>query len=151
MKQEVFTADERKDMLIEHTRSAANVEVLTYSGLTVEFARKNNHDVVLLDTAGRLHIDDVLMNELAEVQKRTQPHEILRLNPDPDAPRNTAKSGNAIVPMGSMCTTGFSDTRPCKRAVSSPHFHATHACAHSWNVRMGMKHRYITSPSNNAF
>ena len=47
MKQEVFTADERKQMLVEHTRSLANVEVLTYSGLTVEFARKMGARVIL--------------------------------------------------------------------------------------------------------
>ena len=43
----------------------------------VAFAQQKGHDVVLLDTAGRLHIDAVLMGELAEVQQRTKPHEIL--------------------------------------------------------------------------
>jgi signal recognition particle subunit SRP54 len=33
-------------------------------------------DVVLLDTAGRLHIDSELMDELADVRERAQPHEI---------------------------------------------------------------------------
>ncbi len=35
------------------------------------------NDVVILDTAGRLHIDEELMNELKEVKKNTKPHEIL--------------------------------------------------------------------------
>src|SRR5688572_29058333 len=40
----------------------------------VEHARRNGHDVVLLDTAGRLHVDDEMMDEVAEVAKRTSPH-----------------------------------------------------------------------------
>jgi len=37
-------------------------------------ARREGHDVVLLDTAGRLHIDAALMEELAEVARRARPH-----------------------------------------------------------------------------
>jgi signal recognition particle subunit SRP54 len=37
-------------------------------------ARKEGHDVVLLDTAGRLHIDAPLMEELARVEKLAAPH-----------------------------------------------------------------------------
>jgi signal recognition particle subunit SRP54 len=37
-------------------------------------ARKEGHDVVLLDTAGRLHIDAPLMEELARIEKKTAPH-----------------------------------------------------------------------------
>lgn len=39
----------------------------------VEYARKHGHDVVLLDTAGRLHIDDALMDELVAVRDATKP------------------------------------------------------------------------------
>ncbi len=35
------------------------------------------NDVVILDTAGRLHIDEELMNELQNVKKNVKPHEIL--------------------------------------------------------------------------
>src|SRR5206468_4260924 len=35
------------------------------------------HDVVILDTAGRLHIDDELMQELDAIKKETRPSEIL--------------------------------------------------------------------------
>jgi len=34
-------------------------------------------DVILVDTAGRLHIDDELMNELGTLKKELQPSEIL--------------------------------------------------------------------------
>jgi len=40
-------------------------------------ARAQGHTVVILDTGGRLHIDEALMQELAEIKRRTQPHEIL--------------------------------------------------------------------------
>src|SRR5690606_33793014 len=39
----------------------------------VEQARAQNHDVVIIDTAGRLHINEVLMDELVEIKKRTSP------------------------------------------------------------------------------
>ncbi|MBN8525683.1 MAG: signal recognition particle protein [Planctomycetes bacterium] len=40
----------------------------------VEAARLDNRDVVILDTAGRLHVDDELMNEVAEIHARAKPH-----------------------------------------------------------------------------
>ncbi len=41
------------------------------------YAKENNHDVVLIDTAGRLHIDEVLMDELKFIKKEVKPQEIL--------------------------------------------------------------------------
>ena len=43
----------------------------------VEHARLKGYDTVILDTAGRLHIDEELMNELAEMKAAVKPHEIL--------------------------------------------------------------------------
>ena len=40
-------------------------------------ARLGGYDVVLLDTAGRLTLDDALMNEAAEVRRAANPHEVL--------------------------------------------------------------------------
>ena len=40
-------------------------------------ARLQGYDVVLLDTAGRTHIDEPLMAEMAEISDAAQPHEIL--------------------------------------------------------------------------
>ena len=39
--------------------------------------RDQGFDLVILDTGGRLHIDDELMNELAEIKGTVQPHEVL--------------------------------------------------------------------------
>ena len=43
----------------------------------LDAARLAGYDVVLLDTAGRTHIDDALMRELAEVRSMAHPHETL--------------------------------------------------------------------------
>ena len=40
-------------------------------------ARQGSYDVLLLDTAGRLHVDDALMQELRELKQRVPPHETL--------------------------------------------------------------------------
>ncbi len=43
----------------------------------VEFALKQGYDTVILDTAGRLHINEELMNELKNIKKEVTPTEIL--------------------------------------------------------------------------
>ena len=43
----------------------------------VKFANMKQHDLVILDTAGRLHIDEKLMDELLDIKKSVVPHEIL--------------------------------------------------------------------------
>ncbi|MDX8362280.1 signal recognition particle protein [Cytobacillus sp. IB215316] len=39
-------------------------------------AKEEHNDYVLIDTAGRLHIDEALMDELAQIKEVTNPHEI---------------------------------------------------------------------------
>lgn len=43
----------------------------------IQYAKEHNHDVIFIDTAGRLHIDDALMDELEAIQSTIQPQEIL--------------------------------------------------------------------------
>lgn len=43
----------------------------------VKFANNKQHDLVILDTAGRLHIDEKLMDELLNIKNSVNPHEIL--------------------------------------------------------------------------
>lgn len=43
----------------------------------IDYARENKYDYVLIDTAGRLHIDEDLMNELDNIKKEVNPQEIL--------------------------------------------------------------------------
>ena len=43
----------------------------------LEHAKKHGNDPVIIDTAGRLHIDEVLMEELSQITKETNPSETL--------------------------------------------------------------------------
>ncbi|MBO5040863.1 MAG: signal recognition particle protein [Clostridia bacterium] len=43
----------------------------------VEHAKQYGHDVVFIDTAGRLHIDEKMMEELKEIKETLEPQEIL--------------------------------------------------------------------------
>lgn len=44
---------------------------------SITYARQHTRDVVILDTAGRLHIDDTLMKELENIKLKSKPNEIL--------------------------------------------------------------------------
>ena len=44
---------------------------------SLKYAAKNGHDLVLLDTAGRLHIDNELVDELKNIKNAVNPTEIL--------------------------------------------------------------------------
>ena len=41
------------------------------------YAKDYGHDILIIDTAGRLHIDEALMDELVNIKKETQPDEIM--------------------------------------------------------------------------
>lgn len=43
----------------------------------IQYAKDNHFDYVLIDTAGRLHIDDELMNELENIENEVHPDEVL--------------------------------------------------------------------------
>lgn len=43
----------------------------------VRHAEKNGYDMVFIDTAGRLHLDEAMMDELLDIKKGTEPSEIL--------------------------------------------------------------------------
>ncbi len=40
-------------------------------------AKRDRRDALIVDTSGRLHVDEALMKELAEIKKRTKPHNVL--------------------------------------------------------------------------
>ena len=43
----------------------------------MEYAKENNHNYILIDTAGRLQIDEELMNELVNIENEIHPNETL--------------------------------------------------------------------------
>ena len=80
----------------------------------IEHAKKNGHDMVLIDTAGRLHIDEDLMNELVNIKNAVNPTEILLVvdaMTGQDAV-NVAKSFNDLLDItGVVMTKMDGDTR----------------------------------------
>lgn len=93
-------------------RGHLNAVRVCRNGIT--HARKNDRDVVILDTAGRLAIDDELMGELAKVAATTSPHQIylvLDAMTGQDAV-HTAKVFNERLELDGIILTKFdSDTR----------------------------------------
>jgi len=77
-------------------------------------ARKTGRDVVILDTAGRLAIDQEMMDEVAKIEQATTPHQVflvLDAMTGQDAV-NTAKAFNARLELDGLILTKFdSDTR----------------------------------------
>ncbi|MFQ5798205.1 MAG: signal recognition particle protein [Bacteroidota bacterium] len=55
-------------------RSQSAVQIATAS---IDFARKQARDVAVLDTAGRLHVDEEMMREVEQIKAAVQPSEIL--------------------------------------------------------------------------
>ena len=55
----------------------ATKDPVAVARMGLEQARAQGRDVVIVDTAGRLHIDEELMAELAAVRKEAKPHNVL--------------------------------------------------------------------------
>jgi len=84
----LVAADVRRPAAIEQLEKVgeqAGVEVFTGDRRNpvkicregVKYARRMGFDLVILDTSGRLHVDDELMEELALIARKVSPHEIL--------------------------------------------------------------------------
>ena len=50
---------------------------ITIAKNAISYAKENHYDYVLIDTAGRLHIDETLMEELVKIENEVSPQEIL--------------------------------------------------------------------------
>lgn len=71
----------------------------------VEYAKENGYNYVLIDTAGRLHIDDELMEELQDINEAVTPNEILLV-----IDSMTGQDAVNVI-------TGFNDRLPLTGAV----------------------------------
>ncbi|QQK76623.1 signal recognition particle protein [Salicibibacter cibarius] len=69
------TLGKQLDMPVFSKGTEANPVDIVREG--VEQAKAENHDYVLLDTAGRLHVDEALMDELQQMSDKVRPHEVL--------------------------------------------------------------------------
>jgi signal recognition particle subunit SRP54 len=47
------------------------------AGWALDSAQADGRDVLIVDTSGRLHVDEELMEELARIRKRVKPHDVL--------------------------------------------------------------------------
>jgi signal recognition particle subunit SRP54 len=54
-----------------------NKDALKIAKAAIEHAKKNNHRVVIVDTAGRLAVDEAMMNEIASLKEALKPSETL--------------------------------------------------------------------------
>ena len=81
----LVAADIKRPAAVEQLRvlgRTLDIPVFHQEGLTppevcaagVAHARAKGYDLVILDTAGRLHVDDELMAEVADIAARTKPH-----------------------------------------------------------------------------
>ena len=91
-----------------------NKEAVSIAKKGIEFAKANDHTVVIIDTAGRLAVDEQMMDEIAAVKKAVSPDEILFVvdaMTGQDAV-NTAKTFNERLDFGGVVLTKLDgDTR----------------------------------------
>lgn len=57
--------------------SEGQIEVTKIVGDALEYAKENKNDYIIIDTAGRLHIDEPLMEELKGVEELAKPDEVI--------------------------------------------------------------------------
>ena len=53
------------------------INPVTIAKEAIKYAKDQGHDYVFLDTAGRLHVDEALMQELQNIKSEVHPHEIM--------------------------------------------------------------------------
>jgi len=91
-----------------------NKDAVSIAKKSIQYARDNGHSVVIIDTAGRLAVDEQMMNEIAAVKKAVNPDEILFVvdaMTGQDAV-NTAKTFNDKLDFGGVVLTKMDgDTR----------------------------------------
>ncbi|HEY4592459.1 MAG TPA: signal recognition particle protein [Thermoanaerobaculia bacterium] len=92
----------------------AGETVIDLGARALNVARERGHDVVLMDTAGRLHVDTALMEEIKKLADRIQPHEVLFVA-DSMTGQDAVKSAEqfaAVLPLtGAILTKLDGDSR----------------------------------------
>ncbi|MBM4166207.1 MAG: signal recognition particle protein [Ignavibacteria bacterium] len=71
---QLMTLGKQIDIPVFAHRELSAIDIATSS---IEYARKTARDTVIIDTAGRLHIDEEMMQEIETIKQRTMPSEIL--------------------------------------------------------------------------
>jgi len=95
----------------EHDGSGKPIEIATAAR---DEARRSGFDTVLIDTAGRLHVDEALMDELRELKRELEPSEILFVADSmtgQDAVRSAGEFHDALGATGVILTKLDGDAR----------------------------------------
>ncbi|QDF65222.1 signal recognition particle protein [Mycoplasma nasistruthionis] len=66
-----------KQIQVDYYQQGTNVSAQTIVQNAIQHAKENGNDLIIIDTAGRLAIDEPLMNELKEIKQLVHPGEIL--------------------------------------------------------------------------
>ena len=113
---------------IEVYSDPENKDPVSISKAAIAHAKSNGFNLVIIDTAGRLAIDELMMNEISEIKKAINPQEILFVvdaMTGQDAV-NTAKAFNEVLDFDGVILTKLDgDTRggaalSIKQVVNKP-------------------------------
>jgi signal recognition particle subunit SRP54 len=113
---------------IEVYRDPENKDPVSISKAAIAHAKSNGFNLVIIDTAGRLAIDELMMNEISDIKKAINPQEILFVvdaMTGQDAV-NTAKAFNEVLDFDGVILTKLDgDTRggaalSIKQVVNKP-------------------------------
>ncbi len=95
-----------------YSNEEANPVEICREGL--QLAERENHDPVIFDTAGRLHIDEEMMSEITAIKKEVNPHEVLLVvdaMTGQDAVNAASSFNDAVGLSGVILTKLDGDTR----------------------------------------
>ena len=103
-----------KQLDIDVYSDSENKDPVSISKAAIAHAKSNGHNLIIIDTAGRLAIDELMMNEISNIKKAINPHEVLFVVDSmtgQDAV-NTAKAFNEILDFDGVILTKLDgDTR----------------------------------------
>lgn len=109
---QLMTLGKQLDLPVYQEGSDANPPDL--AARAVDYARANGHTVVLIDTAGRLNIDEMMMDEIRAIRQRVNPIEILLVADamtGQEAVRVATDFNNAVTLTGLIMTKVDGDAR----------------------------------------
>lgn len=72
---QLVTLGKQLDIPVYNSKEIKNPAILCEDA--IKKAKLDGRDIVIIDTAGRLHIDDELMNQLKDIKSRVNPKEVL--------------------------------------------------------------------------
>ncbi|MCW8982764.1 MAG: signal recognition particle protein Srp54, partial [Gammaproteobacteria bacterium] len=103
-----------KEVEVEFFPSTTEQQPAAIAAAALDYARKHHIDVVIVDTAGRLHIDEAMMEEIKQVHAAVNPIETLFVVDSmtgQDAAKTAKAFGDALPLTGVVLTKTDGDAR----------------------------------------